>query len=156
MKIKIIFTILIFVFSSNAQANNIYVNNFDELINSANISQSGDTITLTNNLISEESIGNNFYSKDLTFQGEDFSLDGQDNFGGFVLSDGSNFNNFKIANCKGQNYGGYYYAGAIYNSVGITNISNSAFNENYANAQGFNIATGGAVYNDNGGNIIIN
>ena len=156
MKIKIIFTILIFVFSSNAQANNIYVDNFDELINSANISQSGDTITLTNNLISEESIGNNFYSKDLTFQGESFSLDGQNNFGGFVLSDGSNFNNFKIANCKGQNYGGYYYAGAIYNSIGNTSINNSAFTGNYINAQGFNIATGGALYNIDNGFVKIN
>ena len=155
MKIKFLFVILIAIASLEAQANNIYVNNFNELILSGTQSTSGDTITLTNDLISDESIGNSFYTKDLTFLGDNYSIDGKDIFGGFVLSEGSDFNSLKIINCKGQVYNNSYFAGAIYNTNGTTNIDNSAFSGNYANSQGSNFAVAGAVYNMNEGTVNI-
>ena len=155
MRLRLLFLFFILVISHKSVANNIYVGDFNELILSGSQSTSGDTVTIINNLISDESIGNSFYTKNITFQGENHSIDGKDIFGGFVLSEGSEFNNLKIINCKGQNYNNSYFAGAIYNTGGDTIISNSAFSGNYANALGSNFAVAGALYNMNGGVINI-
>ncbi len=155
MRLRLLFLFFILVISHKSIANNIYVGDFNELILSGSQSINGDTVTIINNLISDESIGNSFYTKNITFQGENHSIDGKDIFGGFVLSEGSEFNNLKIINCKGQNYNNSYFAGAIYNTGGDTIISNSAFSGNYANALGSNFAVAGALYNMNGGVINI-
>ncbi len=155
MRLRLLFLFFILVISHKSVANNIYVGDFNELILSGSQSTSGDTVTIINNLISDESIGNSFYTKNITFQGENHSIDGKDIFGGFVLSEGSEFNSLKIINCKGQNYNNSYFAGAIYNTGGDTIISNSAFSGNYANALGSNFAVAGALYNMNGGVINI-
>ncbi len=154
MRLRLFIILILFIICS-AEANNIYVSNFDELLSSGPGSTNGDIITIIDNLISESSIGNNFYAKNLTFQGESHSIDGKDIFGGFVLSEGSTFDSLKIINCKGQFYNYHYYAGAIYNTGGNTAILNSAFVGNYANAQGINFAFAGAVYNEEGGAITI-
>ena len=156
MQLKMLLITLILIIFQSAYANNIYVENFQELIDSGNQSVSGDTITIVNDITSDDSIGNSFYTKDVTFQGQNFNIDGSDAFGGFVLSQGSNFNRLRIINCKGQIYNNSYFAGAIFNNGGNTIINNSAFNNNYANASGFNFAVAGAVYNLNNGTISIN
>ena len=61
----------------------------------------------------------------------------------------------KILNFKGQSYNNSYFAGAIYNTNGTTNISNSAFVGNYADSQGINFAVAGALYNMNNGTVSI-
>ena len=155
MRLRLLYILFILFISLKSEANNIYVSNFDELLLSGSESVNGDTITILDDLISDNSIGNSFYSKNLTFQGDSHSIDGKDIFGGFVLNDGGVFNNLKIINCKGQFYNYYYYAGAIYNENGNTIISNSAFIDNYANAQGSNFAFAGAVYNVKKGTITI-
>ena len=155
MKLRF-FTILVLLFLPQiALADNINVATFDELIQSGSQSSSGDTITITDNLNSDSSIGNSFYTKDLSFLGQNHSINGGDVFGGFVLSKGSSFDSLRIIKCKGQIYSNSYFGGAIFNTNGTTNINNSAFSGNYANAQGFNFAVGGAVYNYNGGQIDI-
>ncbi len=153
---RILFFICFILVFSKTYANNIDVASFNELIQSGVDSVSGDTVTIINDLTSDESIGNSFYTKDLTFVGQNYSIDGKDSFGGFVLSEGSDFNNLKILNCKGQLYNNSYFAGAIYNTSGITNITNAAFAGNYADSQGVNFAVAGAVYNMNNGRISIN
>ena len=157
MKIKILFVIFAILIIPEVLANNIYVNTFDELLLSGTSSVSGDTVVITDDLFSDNSIGNSFSAKDLTFQGGNYSIDGNENFGGFVLNEGSNFDSLKIINCKGQYYSNYnsYYAGAIFNMNGTAEINNSAFSGNYVNAQGSNFAVAGAVYNLNSGTINI-
>ena len=157
MKLIKILIILTMLFSCKVSANNINinVNNYDELMQSANETIDGDTITLINNLVSDNSIGNSFYTKDLTFLGQNYSIDGLNIYGGFVLSTGSNFDSLKILNFKGQSYNNSYFAGAIYNTSGTTNISNSAFVGNYADSQGINFAVAGALYNMNNGTVSI-
>ncbi len=156
MKIKIILFICILSLSLKSYADNINVANFNELIQSGSQSTSGDTITFINNLTSDESIANNFYTKDLIFIGQDYSMNGLNNYGGFVLSEGSNFENLKILNFKGQSYNNSYFAGAIYNTSGTTNISSVEFNGNYADSGNRNFAVAGAVYNMNNGTVSIN
>ena len=95
-------------------------------------------------------------SGDIFFQGNNHSINGGNTFGGFVLSQGSNFNLLDINNCKGQIYNNSYFAGAIFNTGGTSLIQSSAFNNNYADASGFNYAVAGAVYNTGSGNININ
>ena len=138
-----------------AKCNQIYVENFDELIQSGQQSVNGDTINIINDLTSDSSIGNSYYTKDVTFQGANHIINGGNIFGGFVLSQGSNFNQIKIDNCKGQIYNNSYFAGAIFNTGGTTLIENSAFDNNHADASSFNYAVAGAIYNTNNGNINI-
>lgn len=135
-------------------SNEIQVRTFEELINSN--PTNGDTIEILDNLTSTSTIGQNFYGLDISFQGESHSIDGNDTFGGFVLNKDSLFNNVQILNCKGQTYNNSNFAGAIYNSAGNLNITNSEFNNNYANAGGRNFAVAGAIYNLYGGTIHIN
>ena len=72
-----------------AKCNQIYVENFDELIQSGQQSVSGDTINIINDLTSDSSIGNSYYTKDVTFQGANHIINGGNTFGGFILSQGS-------------------------------------------------------------------
>ena len=100
MKLRF-FAIFILIFLPRiAFANNIDVATFDELIQSGSQSSSGDTITITDNLTSDSSIGNSFYTKDVSFLGQNYSIDGKDIFGGFVLSHGSTFDSLRILNCN--------------------------------------------------------
>ena len=138
-----------------ALANDIYVRTFDELMQSADDSISGDTIIILDNLASTENIGNGFYTKEITFEGDNYFIDGGNVFGGFVLSNGSLFENLQIINCKGQLSGNSYFAGAILNALSDTVIKNVVFNDNHADSQSFNFALGGAVYNYRDGKLSI-
>lgn len=134
-------------------ANEIQVRTFDELINSH--PNSGDTIEILDDLVSDSTIGYHFYGLDITFQGQNHSIDGGKTLGGFVLNKDSLFNQIEIANCKGQEYNRSNFAGAIYNSGGNLEVNNSIFNQNFADSNGVNFAVGGALYNLNGGQISI-
>lgn len=151
---KNVFIIIIFLGSVlSASANEIQVTTFEQLMSSN--PNSGDTIEILSNLTSTETIGRNFYGINISFQGKNHYIDGNDIFGGFVLNQDSLFNQVQILNCKGQSYNNSAYAGAIYNSGGTVDINNSEFINNYADAVGFNYAVAGAVYNLNGGTINI-
>lgn len=143
----------LFIIGSYSYANDIQVDNFDELMNSNPVN--GDVIEFTGNLDSNESIGRRFFDIDITFEGHNHYLDGSDAYGGFILSQDSDFNEVDIRNCKGQEYQGSDFAGAIFNFDGNMKIGNSVFSHNFADAGGVNFAIGGAVYNLNDGNINI-
>ena len=98
--ITTVFIFVLFFCSSGAYANNINVDNFNELINSA--PQSGDTITFTNNLTSYSSISEHFENLNITFEGNNYYINGLNTFGGFIVSRESLFNSVNIINCKGQ------------------------------------------------------
>lgn len=151
---NILLVLLLVVCVHQAQANDIQVRNFDELMNSHPIS--GDTIEFLDDMTSDDTIGYNFYGLDITFEGNNYSINGNDIFGGFVLNQDSLFNQVSLLNCKGQEYNHSNFAGAVYNSGGIIDINNSVFNGNFVDAAGFNFAVGGALYNLNGGVIHIN
>ena len=155
MRLKLLFISFVTFITPCALANNIYVENFDQLLQSGSQSVSGDTITIINDLTSDSSIGNSFYTKDVYFQGLNHNIDGGNIFGGFILSQGSNFNKLSIINCKGQIYNNSYFAGAVFNSGGSTIIDNSAFSNNHADASGSNFAVAGALYNTNNGAISV-
>ena len=140
--------------SLETHANEIQVRTFDELINSQPVS--GDTIEFAGDMTSDATIGQNFYNLDITFEGNNHSINGGSVFGGFVLNEDSFFNHVRILNCKGQEYNRSNFAGAIYNSGGNLNIEESAFSGNFTDAAGFNFGVGGAVYNLNGGTSNIN
>ena len=155
MKNKILLTAAILLLMSlETPANEIQVRTFDELINSQPVS--GDTIEFAGDMTSDATIGQNFYNLDITFEGNNYSINGGSVFGGFVLNEDSFFNHVRILNCKGQEYNRSNFAGAIYNSGGNLNIEESAFSGNFTDAAGFNFGVGGAVYNLNGGTININ
>ncbi len=156
MIVRLIIILFILVINTKSYANNIYVENFNELLQSGAQSSSGDTITIVNDLTSNTSIGNSFLTKDVYFEGQNHSINGGNNFGGFILNQGSNFNMIRMSNCKGQLYNGSYFAGAIFNNAGNTLIENSTFSNNYADAGGINFAVAGAVYNLSNGNVTIN
>ena len=155
MKNKIILCILALILCKNyAAANDIDIATFRQLMDSH--PESGDTLNFTNDLTSDETIGQHFYNLDITFEGNDFYINGNDDFGGFVLNKESTFRDVGIRFCRGQQYNRSYFAGAIYNSGGETHIQDTGFLGNFANAQGFNIAVAGAIYNLYGGKIDIN
>ena len=143
-----------FLVSTVANADDIQVASFRELMDSQ--PQSGDILNFIENLISDSTIGRNFFNLDLTFEGNNHSIDGRDVFGGFVMSETSRFSRVRILNCKGQEYNRSNFAGAIYNSGGNLNIEESAFSGNFTDAAGFNFGVGGAVYNLNGGTVTVN
>ena len=121
----IIFNILAIISSLPACCNEIAVASFDELINSN--FQSGDIIEFTEDLTSDESIGNRFFNLDLTFEGNNYYLNGNNNFGGFILNQDSIFNKVDLRNCKGQEYNGSDFAGALFNFNGNMQVNNSNF-----------------------------
>ena len=154
-KFKIILLAFIFTISNlKVKSNEIQVASFEQLINSSPIN--GDTINVINNLNSYESINNNFLNLDISFQGNNHSLDGNNSFSGFILNKESLFNQLEIKNCKGQRYTNSSFAGAVFNSGGEMNIQNSSFNNNFVDSSGLNFGVGGAVYNLNGGTVNIN
>ena len=150
---KIIFLILSFLLPCQVIAGDILINDFSELINSAPID--GDVLTFTNNLNSDASIGTYFENLDITFEGNNHFLDGNNVFSGFTFNSNTTFNQVDVRHCKGQNYGAYTYAGAIYNDGGELDINQAAFNENFVDSSGLNLGSGGALYNIGDGNIEI-
>ena len=154
MIFRLLIIFLIF-FINFAKADNINVSTFDELISSASQSISGDSITILDNLYSDSTIGSTFSLKELTFLGQNFNIDGGDNFGGFFLNEGAAFDRIKMSNCIGQDYNFYVIAGAIYNSLSQTDITSSVFSNNHADSQGNNFALAGALYNENNGSVLI-
>ena len=132
----ILISIISFLYGCAVSAQNINVDNFDELITST--PASGDTITFTRNLDADSTIGNLFANLDINFEGNNYSILGNDQFGGFVLNQDTNFHQVGIRNCQGQSYGSSKFAGAIYNNGGQTDIQDSIFSENFTDAGGFN------------------
>ena len=139
---------IVFLLTSKTYANDIQVATFRELMDSH--PASGDVLEFTDDMTSDETIGQNFYNLDITFEGNNHSIDGRYVFGGFVLNEESLFNHVRILNCKGQEYNRSDFAGAIYNSGGNLDIEESAFSGNFTDAAGFNFGVGGAVYNLDG------
>lgn len=155
MKYKIFLCILAFLLCRNSSfANDIEIASFQELMNSQ--PQSGDTLNFTNDLNSDETIGQYFFNLDITFEGNNYYINGDEDFGGFVLNRESTFEDVGIRFCRGQQYNRSYFAGAIYNSGGDLNVEDSGFIGNFVDAQGFNIGVAGAVYNLYGGKVDIN
>ena len=154
--IKLIINIIIigFLFQNLSFANDIIIYNFEELMNSQPVN--GDTIDIQNNLTSDTSINNNFLNLDITFQGNNYSIDGSNTFSGFIFNQDTQFSSVRMLNCKGQNYSNSSFAGAIYNNAGNLEIERSAFVGNFVNAGGINFGVGGAIYNLNNGYATIN
>ena len=136
-----------------AYGDDIQVADFNELINSN--PQSGDVIEFTDNLNSDASIGNRFLNLNLTFDGNNYYLNGNNDFSGFILNQDSIFNNVDFNNCKGQEYQGSDFAGALFNFNGNMRINSSNFSGNFVNAGDTDYGIGGAVYNLNTGLINI-
>lgn len=134
--------------------NNIDIDNFNELINST--PQNGDTFVFTNDLDSTESIGTYFSNLDINFEGNNYYIDGDNTFGGFILNGTSTFNQVGMRNCQGQAYSGSKFAGAIFNNGQDILIENSAFLNNYVDSAGYNFGIGGALYNAVAGYMEIN
>ena len=133
---------------------NIDIDNFNELINST--PQNGDTFVFTNDLDSTESIGTYFSNLDINFEGNNYYIDGDNTFGGFILNGTSTFNQVGMRNCQGQAYSGSKFAGAIFNNGQEILIENSAFLNNYVDSAGYNFGIGGALYNAVAGYMEIN
>lgn len=144
---------LLFIFTLQVNAEDIQVASFEELINSN--PGSGDTIEFLDNMNSDATIGYNFYGLDIQFEGNNYSINGNEIFGGFILNQDSLFNQVRILNCMGQEYNRSNFAGAVYNNGGTIEINSSAFQGNFVDASGFNFAVGGALYNLSGGHIDI-
>ena len=126
-KIKILILIFLFMFYQYAFADDILVASFNQLINSS--PSSGDTITFIDDISSYSSIGREFFNLDLTFDGNNYSLDGNNSFSGFILNADSSFEQINIVNCKGlEEPSGSVFAGAAFNYGGDMNIINSSFN----------------------------
>ena len=127
--IKVILFLILFVFQKGcANANTIDIDTFYELMNS--VLNNGYVYNLTNDLDSNESIGNHFFNYNINFDGNHYSIDGQNTYGGFILSRDNTFSEIEIKNCQGQLYNNSNFAGAIFNSGGQTAIIESDFNEN--------------------------
>lgn len=151
---NIIIIILLLCIKSYAHAQNIEIHNFDELVNSN--PRSGDTLTFSNDLSSDSTIGDHFWNLDIRFEGDNHYINGNEEFGGFVLNQDSIFSRVGIRNCQGQTYDNSKFAGAVFNSGGYTDIEESGFIGNFVDSGGYNFAVAGAVYNLNGGTIDIN
>lgn len=149
-----LFLLISLALQTDANANDIQVATFSQLIDSA--PETGDTIEFTNDLFSNETIGSHFINLDINFEGNNHYLYGDNEFGGFVLNRDSYFHEVGIRNCQGQEYNRSKFAGAIFNSGGNTEINDSDFVGNFVNANNVNFGVGGAVYNLNGGTININ
>ncbi len=150
-----LFSILFFIFfSTSAYANDIQIANFDELINST--PSDGDVLNFTNDLDSDSSVGTHFANLDITFEGNDYSLDGNNSFSGFVFNQETIFKRVGVRNCKGQTFNNSSFAGAIYNSGGEIKIEEAVFTNNFVDSNNLNFGVGGALYNLNGGNVSIN
>ena len=134
-------------------ADDIQIYSFDELINSN--PSSGDILNIRNNLTSDESINNSFMNLDLTFEGNNYSINGRNSFSGFIFNQDTQFNTIRMLNCRGQRYSASSFAGAIFNNAGELNVSNSAFIDNFVDSAGLNFGVAGAIYNLNDGEVNI-
>ncbi len=151
---KLIFLVLVgLIFTPSVLANDVRISDFSELMNL--IPENGDVYTLINNLTSYTSIGTLFEGVSISFEGDNHFINGNNTFSGFTFNGETRFNQVDMRGCRGQRYGGYSYAGAIYNDGGDLNIFESAFDDNFVNANGLNLGSGGAIYNINGGSINI-
>ena len=147
---KIILLVFLFcIFQCQVYANDVNIATFQELINSE--VHDGDVYIFSDDLNSDETIGRHFAGFNVAFDGNNHYLNGDDDFGGFVLTQDSTFNDVGIRNCKGQNYQGSTFAGAIFNDGGELDVHNSTFSENFVNAAGQNFGVAGALYNLSGG-----
>ena len=109
---KFLLVTLLLVFCQiPANADDIDIASFRELMESA--PASGDTLNFTDDLSSDETIGRHFYNIDITFDGNSYYINGNEDFGGFVLNRESTFKDVGIRNCQGQEYNRSYFAGAI-------------------------------------------
>ena len=145
---------LLFFMNLKADADNIDISTFSELINSN--PQNGDILTFTNDLNSTTSINNYFIELDITFDGNNHYINGNNTFGGFIVSDDNTFNYVGMRNCQGQVYNNSKFAGSIFNFGGDSTINESFFENNFVDSAGYNFSIAGAVYNLNGGNMDIN
>ena len=84
MPFRIFLVIFSLLLARCAYCADIEVASFDELINST--PQSGDTITFSDNLTSSSSIAAHFENLNITFDGNNFYIDGSNTFGGFILN----------------------------------------------------------------------
>ncbi len=152
--IFLLFFILQVFFQNVCLAATVDINSFNELMNS--VLNNGDTYNFTNNLESTESIDRHFFNYDINFDGNMYYIDGKQTFGGFILSRDNSFDEIVIQNCAGQMYQNSNFAGAVFNFGGQTEISGSDFKNNFADSSNNNFGIGGAVYNLQGGGIIVN
>lgn len=134
-----------------SMASTIEVTTFDQLMNTN--PSSGDTIQILDNLTSDINIGEKFLGIDINFDGQNYTLDGLGQYGGFVINDNSSINQIGMTNLTGQIYSNSHYAGALYNQMGSIDITNSFFTNNSANSGSINFGIGGAIYNLSGGTI---
>ena len=148
--LKVIFWVICFaILPLPVFADDIDIANFRELLDS-NVT-SGDTLVFTDNLNSDATIGAHFSGLDISFDGNNYYINGNNTFGGFVLNRSSNFNGVGIRNCQGQTYQSSTFAGAIFNDGGSLEVKNAAFSENFVDAGGQNFGVAGALYNLSGG-----
>ena len=148
---KILITIGFLFTTQYSMASTIEVTTFDQLMNTN--PSSGDTIQILDNLTSDVNIGEKFLGMDINFDGQNYTLDGLGQYGGFVINDNSSINQIRMTNLTGQIYSNSHYAGALYNQMGSIDITNSFFTNNSANSGSINFGIGGAIYNLSGGTI---
>lgn len=148
---KILITIGFLFTTQYSMASTIEVTTFDQLMNTN--PSSGDTIQILDNLTSDVNIGEKFLGMDINFDGQNYTLDGLGQYGGFVINDNSAINQIRMTNLTGQIYSNSHYAGALYNQMGSIDITNSFFTNNSANSGSINFGIGGAIYNLSGGTI---
>lgn len=148
---KILITFGLLFAAQYSMASTIEVTTFDQLMNTN--PSSGDTIQILDNLTSDVNIGEKFLGIDINFDGQNYTLDGLGQYGGFVINDNSSINQIRMTNLTGQIYSNSHYAGALYNQMGSIDITNSFFTNNSANSGSINFGIGGAIYNLSGGTI---
>ncbi len=135
--------------------NEIIVDDFDTLINTQY--QAGDVLTFTRGFSSESDIGNIFPNiNNITIEGNNFIINGDDEYSGFIVNSQADFNQLDLSHCKGQTVNNSSYAGGILNNGGNVHVTYAALSENFADAAGLNFSYGGALYNTNGGYTDIN
>lgn len=148
---KILITFGLLFAAQYSMASTIEVTTFDQLMNTN--PSSGDTIQILDNLSSDVNIGEKFLGIDINFDGQNYTLDGLGQYGGFIINDNSSINQIRMTNLTGQIYSNSHYAGALYNQMGSIDITNSFFTNNSANSGSINFGIGGAIYNLSGGTI---
>lgn len=148
---KILITVGFLFTTQYSMASTIEVTTFDQLMNTN--PSSGDTIQILDNLTSDVNIGEKFLGIDINFDGQNYTLDGLGQYGGFIINDNSSINQIGMTNLTGQIYSNSHYAGALYNQMGSIDITNSFFTNNSANSGSINFGIGGAIYNLSGGTI---
>ena len=139
---KVILIILTMSINTICYGDDITVSSYDSLVNTQY--SSGDVVTFTNGFTSEGNIGN--LSPDIasriTFEGNNYVINGDNTYSGFIVSNLTDFNNLDMSYCKGQNVNNSSYAGAILNNGGNVYINYSGFRGNFADASGVLFTSG--------------